>query len=272
MESVDAGSGEASGSPTAFRPPLYPWLISWLADAQGNIPNQRIAILHWLLGVATSIGTYCVAKKMFSHDVRSHATNETAALFAGCLVAVDPLLLRASSLVMTETLAAFLVVVTYWFWVRLNESLHRKGNPSPWLALACLTGSVCGFAYLCRPTFVLWPLAMGGYIIVQGVVNRRAGEVNAGGIIIAILAVFVGVWMIRNDRVFDKPIWATTHGGYTLLLGNNDVFFDEVVRQPWGTTWQGESLDAWQADLERRTPAFAFAGDADRAAGARCSL
>ena len=38
-------------------------------------------------------------------------------------------------------------------------------------------------------------------------------------------AVVVSPWVIRNQRVFGKPIVTTTHGGYTLWLGNNVAFY-----------------------------------------------
>ncbi len=36
--------GEAR--PTAFRPPLYPWMLSWLVDGTGKLQNFPIAILQ----------------------------------------------------------------------------------------------------------------------------------------------------------------------------------------------------------------------------------
>ena len=38
----------------------------------------------------------------------------------------------------------------------------------------------------------------------------------------------------------------TTHGGYTLHLANNPVFYGEVVRGPAGAVWDGGSLWRWQ--------------------------
>jgi hypothetical protein len=42
----------------------------------------------------------------------------------------------------------------------------------------------------------------------------------------------------------------TTHGGYTLVLANNEVFYSEVVDLSWRETWKGDSLSRWQASLE----------------------
>jgi hypothetical protein len=57
-------------------------------------------------------------------------------------------------------------------------------------------------------------------------------------------------WVVRNVVVLGSPIVTTTHGGYTLLLGNNDVAYEEEVSRPWGTVWDGESLRTWQRELE----------------------
>ena len=61
-------------------------------------------------------------------------------------------------------------------------------------------------------------------------------------------------WVIRNAVKFGAFIPATTHGGYTLLLGNNRVFFEEVVNGPSGR-WHGESLEQWQQEMKTRAVA-----------------
>ena len=63
--------------------------------------------------------------------------------------------------------------------------------------------------------------------------------------------IVVSPWLIRNIAVFGKPIFTTTHGGYTLLLGNNPVFYREVVEKPWGTVWEYNSLSVWQQSLDK---------------------
>jgi hypothetical protein len=51
----------------------------------------------------------------------------------------------------------------------------------------------------------------------------------------------------------------TTHGGYTLLLANNDTFFDEVVASDYARTWRSESLHDWQVEHERRLASMGIA-------------
>jgi hypothetical protein len=38
----------------------------------------------------------------------------------------------------------------------------------------------------------------------------------------------------------------TTHGGYTLLLGNNQEFFHQVAARPLGAAWRDSQLDRFQ--------------------------
>ncbi len=48
------------------------------------------------------------------------------------------------------------------------------------------------------------------------------------------LGLTIAPWPIRNQVRFGRPIVTTTHGGYTLLLSNNPVYYSEVVLEPWG--------------------------------------
>ncbi len=64
-------------------------------------------MLHVLVGCATVGLTYLIGCRL---QVRG-------AWIAGVGVAVDPILLRQSQLVMTETLATFLAVLAWWLWL-----------------------------------------------------------------------------------------------------------------------------------------------------------
>jgi hypothetical protein len=94
---------------------------------------------------------------------------------------------------------------------------------------------------LCRPT--IWPFALLVPIVVrpQSPTAPKPHWALLAGLLISILP-----WAIRNAIVFGEPCATTTHGGYTLLLANNPVFYNEVARQPWGTVWSHDSLEAWQ--------------------------
>jgi 4-amino-4-deoxy-L-arabinose transferase-like glycosyltransferase len=226
---IAAGEGfssPGSNQPTAFRPPLYPLLLALAILGPGSL---GIAILHLILGVATVLLTWRLGLRL---------NLGSGAKWAACLIAFDPLLVQYSTLPMTESLCAFLAVLALNLMVPLPESKWKLAG----------LGIVLGLCIVSRPTF----LAFGALAILIWIVQER----NRGVIKAAPWAAIVGMlltvspWMIRNALVIGEPRITTTHGGYTLLLGNNPVFYREVVEAPWGTTWEGESLARWQASLE----------------------
>jgi hypothetical protein len=110
---------------------------------------------------------------------------------------------------------------------------------------------------LCRPTIWVFGLLVGcwwGWGALRQRRDLRECWRDVWPVALAAAAT-VAPWMIRNAIVLGRPILTTTHGGYTLFLGNNDVFYREVVAQPWGTVWEGESLGRWQRSLEEQMAA-----------------
>ena len=56
----------------------------------------------------------------------------------------------------------------------------------------------------------------------------------------------VAPWVIRNDKVLGELVVTTTHGGYTLLLGNNDEAYRVEIAEPTGQPWDSRE---WQRTL-----------------------
>ena len=236
-ERVVAGEGfvdPQSHSATAYRPPLYPLLVAAILFFGGG--ELAIGAVQVALGVATVALTVLCGRRLGLGG---------ASLIAGLLVAVDPLLLYQTALVMTETLAAFLAALLLWLWL---------GEPGPRRNFAL--GAAFGLCCLCRPTF--WAvgflaLAIWGIGIFR--TARSAGSLQAApwrkalGVAVGIVLV-IAPWSIRNACVFGRPIVMTTHGGYTLLLAHNPEYTRAVVERPWGAVWEGEPMEAWGASLE----------------------
>ncbi len=237
--------GEKSVRPTAYRPPLYPWLLSWLVD-QNRLAPSRIAGLHVLLGVATVWLTLSIAQ----------ALRQSRPWFAALAVAADPLLLRASQLIMTETLAAFLAILAWRLWLVVwpvqsspvadvdppPSQCDVKRSASQWVALAAL-GLVWGCSILARPTAAPWVAlcAIGGLWIGCRCWKRRCNDF----VLLSVLVVgTLAPWTVRNYATFGKPIWATTHGGYTLLLANNPLLFEHFAVHGPSRAWDAEPFHA----------------------------
>lgn len=234
--------------PTAYRPPLYPVLLSNLPMSGGrHVSLTKVAALHLLLGVSTVWLTWLTARQLCrereTHLPDAHqsvrSTHPTAApLIAGFLVACDPILLNQQSLVMTETLAAFLAILSLWCLARFDA--HRT-----WFS-AALAGGAIGLAILCRPTFLPWlGLVAVVVLVVQGKKSWFAGfgwrAVNVLALSFAAAAI-ISPWAIRNYQVFHKSVVTTTHGGYTLYLGNNPSFYGYLEKGSINLPWDASSL------------------------------
>lgn len=214
--------------PTAYRPPLYPMM---LAPAVALSEGDRLAIglLHLVLGV----GTVVITRLLASRVVRARV-----ALLAALFVAVDPVLLGQSARVMTEILAALLGAATLW---ALAEATQRPSGASGLVA-----GALVALGGLCRPVF--FPFGLVVVLLLLWLVRHNAfGRRMVAGYLLGLMLVVLP-WMARNERCFGRPIIGTTHGGYTLLLGNNPSFYAYLRQRKWGEVWDVED---WQRDRAR---------------------
>lgn len=272
-DGLAAGHGfSVAGSdvPTAYRPPLYPLLLA--VTGANDSPSGRAA-LHLLLGTATVWFTGILGLRL--------GLGARRALLAALLVAVDPLLVRYTTFPMTETLAAFLATAL----------LLSIASPTGRFRDA-LIGLLFGLAVLVRPTF--W--VFGGLMLLWWIANRvfrrreflgqfahhghpaagehrasradlEAGRPTGAGVpwlTLVMVALTVSPWVVRNWLQLGSPVLMTTHGGYTLLLGNNPAFYREVVLQPWGTVWDGSvggGQEEWVQATTRELQAAGITGE-----------
>lgn len=253
------------GKPTAFRPPLYPFLIAACGLIGGTV---IVAAAHVLLGTATVGMTWRLSQRL--------GLSPRACLAVSGLAAVDPLLLLYSSHLMTETLFTFLVT-------GLLLSLHsdQTNRQSATFGMtdekpaagkqATVAGCWFGLAALCRPTIWAFGILAGACVLAVALRRRLAGANKESvprkrpALIfgVTVLAV-VSPWIIRNWVVLGHPTVMTTHGGYTILLGNNPVFYDEVVADRRQSVWSGDSLGEWQQSLEVELSAAGAVTERDR--------
>ncbi|SFI25346.1 glycosyltransferase family 39 protein [Planctomicrobium piriforme] len=251
-QGIAAGHGFAvpgSEVPTAFRPPLYPLLISWCAQ-----PSQRflLAAFQIAISLATLPVVWLCAKQL--------GLGKFARLAAVACLAIDPLLLRYVPFPMTETTCALLVACLL---------LCMTSPAKPTARRSFVTGVVFGLCVLSRPTFWAFGAFYAGYAFaVFAASSSRGWEIPWKRLIagLAGIVLCVSPWAIRNAQVLGKPIVMTTHGGYTLLLGNNEAFYREVVRQPFGTIWDGSKgpgQSAWMDSVEAERHLAGISGEVE---------
>lgn len=303
-------------TPTAFRPPLYPWTLKTFvfpltrADERPDAPNAAdvaspnfptspnltqtpadgdaanlpkspnppqptaersvfdryfalsrnaaFALFHWLLGVATVAVVYRFARRL------DFGPKSAAAV--GFLVAVDPILLQQSRLVMTETLAALFAALL------LDATAAVVARRSPRTAFASQTlapvafvplaafaalGLLFGVSTLCRPAFFAFAGLVFLLVAAQGFVaaakTRKFDRLYAAAFFLIGIGAAVAPWALRNLRAFDRPILTTTHGGYTRYLAHNPEIYRHFESTfPW-SLWDPEPFH------RRRTVEYAAA-------------
>jgi 4-amino-4-deoxy-L-arabinose transferase-like glycosyltransferase len=242
--SLAAGRGfVVNGRPTAYRPPLYPLVLAPLVAALGDRLAWGVAALHLALGAATVWLTAAAAARWGWSRAEVVAT--------AAIVAFDPVLVAQARMVMTETLTACLLAAAL-------AALTLQGSRG-----VALGGCAFGLAALCRPSTL--PAA--------ALAAVAAGLTPPGGwrarlaralVLAAATAATLAPWAWRNTRALGEPVWTTTHGGYTLALANNPVYYAEVVDGPPGAVWSGPNQRRWFESVNLRTAGMTEP-EADRA-------
>jgi hypothetical protein len=245
------GFADANGvaRPTAFRPPLYPATIALTIKLFGQPSVLAISALHALMATCSAGFLLLIGRRL-------------AVPYISLVViafSLDPLLIRQSQLLMTETLATTVALISWWLCIRVYEVLedtHSQGrkNSSLWI-VALIAGMSFGIATLTRPTAIVWLglvlMTLFATTFLTGAIFT-AMRVERGARMQAITAMLIGSmtiiapWIIRNQLKIGKPIWATTHGGYTLLLANNPILYDHLASGSLSRDWDEDRFhDLW---------------------------
>ncbi|MBX3130978.1 MAG: glycosyltransferase family 39 protein [Polyangiaceae bacterium] len=139
------------------------------------------------------------------HRLALFGLSPTRARVAGALAALHPGLIAYSALVMTEGLAAGLLLLAPWVYLRLRQRV---------LLATVVAGFVFGLAALVRPSSLLAVPLLG--LLASGTVPRR-GLVALGALAMALVTVLP--WTVRNCRVMDGCALISTNGGWNLAIG-----------------------------------------------------
>lgn len=202
------GRTEGLPGPTAYRPPLYPVSLGVAyALAPGVEERTWARLLQALAGTVTVWLVGVLALLTVRRRRVAHAGMAVAALW-------PPMWLYGGAF-LSEVLFVPLVLAT------LVAALRWRETRSPlWLVgcgvllgLATLT-RVNGIALALPLAFALWPTGAGGPRI------RRAYPVLA---MLAVAALTIAPWTIRNAVVFDRFVPVATEDGYTLAGTYNEV-------------------------------------------------
>ncbi len=225
--SVSEGTGflgPFTGIPTAFRPPAYPVALG-LLQLSGINPATAVIFIN----LVASIFILMFTRKL---SEQCGLTPGFALLTVLCVV-LDPLLLRYSVLPMTEVPCAALLLVAVVLFRDGQAQSSRKWRT------AIASGVLFGVGTLVRPVVLI----SCGFVSLSAFLRKRHVAVLLPAVVAGLT---MAPWVIRNAVQFHKFIPATTHGGYTLALGNNPVFYKDVINGTDTFPWDGPALDGWQ--------------------------
>jgi 4-amino-4-deoxy-L-arabinose transferase-like glycosyltransferase len=192
--------------PTAWEPPLYPYLIAAVFKLTGIYTHASAFILltiNSFFSALTCIPIYLIGRKCFS---------ERVAVWSAWGWALLPTVMYWSTRWVWETsLAAFLLAVVFW----LALELENLEGAMPWIAF----GVLWGVAVLTNTSLVTFLPASGLWPWYR---RWRAGKRSVVGVGLA--AVFfiatIAPWLVRNYETFGKFIFIRSNFGAELRLGN----------------------------------------------------
>lgn len=288
--------------PSAFRPPLYPFLIKTFALRASPETNShrfdknRMLVLHVLLSTLTALGVaVCFVISFDKLQVNAPKfLKYPFAFLSAAVITFDPILVRQSQLLMTETLATLLCLVVVALFI-IRETVKQEVSWRSEIAWGIAIGLAWGGNILCRPTSLAWLLL---YVFVSlihaiyGAIRERTRKRSRGSaaetswlsisclwgpqgvyravshkllFLIFLSATAFGMlipWAIRNQSELGHWYLTTTHGGYTLLLANNNSLYDHY-NVSWSRDWDESPFFLEWAAQNSRAPNEV---DADRLA------
>ena len=175
--------------------PIYPLILAAVYRTVGH-SVAAVTSLQAVMGALTAVLAALIGA-WFGRRV---------GIIAGVLTALSPALIAYTGVLLTETTVALLLAVV----VLLVASARDR----PAAPLAALAGFALGVTTLLRPECVLLvPLALLAIWWPGG--SRRL----VAALVVAVVAgLTIGVWTVRNYRVFGRPILVTAVGGNALWI------------------------------------------------------
>jgi len=206
--SLDGASGPY---PTAFVPPVMPWLVSLVYRSPLGHDVFAAIVLQCVLGATVPLLLRALVGGM---------AGTPAARIAGWLSAVHPLLVFFSGHLLTEaafTAALLLALVATIEWVK---------TPRP--ARAFGVGLLWGLAALTRPTALPLPLVVAAWAwIPLGLTLERGDRTRQLLLLLVGCVLVVAPWTVRNATRLHAFVPVTTGGGRSLLDANNTVVWND---------------------------------------------
>src|SRR5947208_10099494 len=170
--------------PTAWEPPLYPFLIAGVFKLFGIYTRSSalaLLILNSIFSALTCIPIFLIARRCFNEKVAGWASWLWALLPSGF----------ATRWVWETSVAALLLAIIFW----LTLELEGRDGLRPWLEF----GLLWGIAALTNPSMLAFLPASGLWAWYR---RAKSGKRSVGGIAVASIIFFacIAPWLIKIGR------------------------------------------------------------------------
>ncbi len=193
--------GDGAVTYAAHYPVGYPALVGAGYAVFGPSPGVAMSIAAVLGALASLLG----------YDLLARHTTPRRALAGGVLLALHPALVPYTAALMTDGLAASLLLVAAWLVDRVAASPARF----PLKALVPL-GLLFGALTLLRPqSLVLAPVF--GALALRG--RGAKGYLAGAAVVVALTVATCLPWTLRNCARMDRCALVSVNGGWNLLIG-----------------------------------------------------
>lgn len=229
---VGENYGWEPGSPSAVWPvgTSYVYSLVYRVFGYQYVP---IVILNVLLGVGIVALTMRLGEQWFGRRV---------ACLAGLILAVWPTHIEFTTILASELLFTFVLLLSIAAWTSTQAPLWRR---------SLATGIALAAASYLRPVALLLPLVLGLSDVTKG---RSSGRTLVGVLgMVFTMVVLIAPWSIRNTRLFGGTVLISTNFGGNLWMGNNPTTTGEY--QPPPTL---ENMNEAEADRTLRKMAVAY--------------
>jgi 4-amino-4-deoxy-L-arabinose transferase-like glycosyltransferase len=211
-----------SSTPAVDRGPVYPYLIAGVFWLVGGESVAAVQVFQSLCHGLTCLLIVLTARRLF---------NERIALVAGSLCAVHPMLIWYTSRIWIETVHTLLITAVIFLIVLITERAT--------VSRLILAGLTMGIAILTKSILILFPLALGLFIVLRW---KKQG-IQAASVLILVSALVVAPWTVRNYRVCRRLIPVHTSLGLNLVQG-------DAIGEYW-TEFPFSTLQLWQKGFQK---------------------
>ena len=203
-QAVLEGKGLFFEGQTYSRPPVYPLFLAFFYKL-GQGP-RIVFIAQSILGALTCNLIFGLGWRLFHQSI-----GITAALLTAC----SPLFIKASALLLTESLFTFLLVSLMWQWLCVKE------RETFWETF--LLGITTATAILTRSFFLLFPFCPVIYFWMKNqTLSSYQKMIKSAGILLGCI-LLIGLWTIRNYNVYGTWIPVSSQGGYAFYSSYHPI-------------------------------------------------